>query len=135
MKPLGALSSHIERPRTLKYWLLLIIAAAFEVGWIIGIRSLSTARPVWAVATIASYILSFVFLHYAVRGIPLGVAYAVWTGIGVVGAFAFAATALNERTTPLQLLFAGIVLAGVIGLYATTQHGPSAVNAQSQSTP
>jgi len=109
-----------------KHWLLLLVAAGFEVGWVVGLRGFSLARPGWAAATIASYLLSFVFLALAVRGIPLGVAYAVWTGIGVVGAFAYGAAALNERPAPLQLVFAGIVLAGVIGLYATTPHGPPA---------
>ncbi|MCB9852341.1 MAG: ligand-binding protein SH3 [Phycisphaerales bacterium] len=108
----------------MKFWILLLIAAAFEVGWVIGLRSFSMNRPILATAIFASYVLSFVFLEKAVQGIPLGVAYGVWTGVGVVGAFVFAAAFLKERPTTPQILFASLVLVGVIGLYATTRKAP-----------
>ncbi len=105
----------------MKPWIFLIIAAAFEVGWVIGLRSFSFSRPLLAVAIMASYVLSFVFLEKAVQGIPLGIAYSIWTGIGVVGAFAFAAVFHDEKPTSLQAMFAAIVLIGLVGLYATTR--------------
>lgn len=105
----------------MKFWILLLIAAAFEVGWVIGLRSFTFSRPLLAAVILASYVLSFVFLEKAVQGIPLGVAYAVWTGVGVLGAFAFASMFLKERPTAMQLVFASIVLIGVVGLYATTR--------------
>ena len=82
--------------------------------------------PFWiscllAIAIMASYVLSFVFLEKAVQGIPLGIAYSIWTGIGVVGAFAFAAFFHDEKPTSLQAMFAAIVLIGLVGLYATTR--------------
>lgn len=105
----------------MKPWLFLVIAAVFEVGWVVGLRSFTFSRPLLATAILASYVLSFVFLEKAVQGIPLGIAYAVWTGAGVVGAFAFAATFLNEKPSGAQIAFALIVLVGVVGLYATTK--------------
>ncbi len=105
----------------MKSWIFLIIAAVFEVGWVVGLRSFSVSRPLLAAAIIASYVLSFVFLEKAVQGIPLGIAYSIWTGIGVVGAFVFAAAFQNEKPTSLQAVFATLILIGVVGLYATTR--------------
>lgn len=101
-------------------WLLLFVAACFEVGWVVGLRALSRERPVVSALVLVSYVLSFVFLERAVRGIPLGIAYAVWTGIGVVGGFALAALFYDERPNLPQVLFAALVLIGVVGLYATS---------------
>ncbi len=107
--------------RSMKHWILLLVAAAFEVGWVIGLRSFTFQRPLLASAIFASYVLSFVFLEKAAQGIPLGVAYAVWTGVGVVGAFAFGAAFLREKPSSLQIVFAVVVLIGVVGLYATSR--------------
>ena len=109
----------------MRYWLLLMLAAAFEIGWVIGLKSLSAARPVLALAIVASYLLSFACLTLAVRGLPLGVSYAVWTGIGVAGAFAYGALRLHERPTAPQLIFAAVALTGIIGLFLTTHATPS----------
>ena len=116
-----------------RYWLLLLLAACFEVGWVVGLRAMSKERPVVSALVLVSYVLSFVFLERAVRGIPLGIAYAVWTGIGVVGGFALAAVLYDEKPNLPQVLFAGLVLIGVVGLYATsTNEEPQQVQESEQ---
>ena len=105
----------------MKPWIFLFIAACFEVGWVVGLRWFSFERPVLAVIILAVSCLSVLFLERATHGIPLGVAYAVWTGLGVVGAFTFAVTILKETPSAMQIAFALIIIAGVVGLFAATK--------------
>lgn len=109
-------------------WVWLALAAACEIAWVAGLRSLSTARPVLSGAVLVAYVLSLVFLARAVQTIPLGVGYAVWTGLGVVGGFALGAALHHEHPTPPQAVFAALVLIGVAGLLVTgaSHAGPRA---------
>lgn len=105
----------------MKPWLLLLIAACFEVAWVVGLRWFTFERPLLAALILAVSCLSVLFLERATHNIPLGVAYAVWTGLGVVGAFTFASTILKEKPTAMQVVFALVIVIGVIGLFGSTR--------------
>lgn len=96
-------------------WILLIIAGLFEVVWATAMKqSQGFTRPVASVVTVAAMLVSFGLLARAMRVLPLGTAYMVWTGIGAVGAFLVGAALLGEAVTPLRLLAAGLILAGLV---------------------
>jgi quaternary ammonium compound-resistance protein SugE len=102
-------------------WTLLFIAGLFEIGWVIGLKYTDGfTRPAPSVATVAAMVASFILLAQAVRTLPLGTAYAVWTGIGTVGAVLLAMWLFGEPTTPLRLFFMAMILGGIIGLKAIT---------------
>lgn len=107
----------------MKPWILLFIAACFEIAWVVGLRWFTFERPVLAIAILAVSCLSVLFLERATHHIPLGVAYAVWTGLGVVGAFTFASAVLKEKPTAMQIAFALVIVIGVVGLFAATKKG------------
>jgi quaternary ammonium compound-resistance protein SugE len=96
-------------------WLILILAGALEVVWATALkRSDGFTRLVPAAVTAAAMLASIGLLAVAMRDLPLGTAYAVWTGIGALGAFAVGIVALGEAATPLRLLAAALVLAGIV---------------------
>jgi quaternary ammonium compound-resistance protein SugE len=96
-------------------WLILIIAGALEVVWATALKqSDGFTRLVPAAVTVAAMLASIALLSLAMRVLPLGTAYAVWTGIGAVGAFAVGILALGEAATPLRLVAAALVLAGLV---------------------
>ena len=100
-------------------WLLLIIAAAFEVGWPLGFK-LSGLYPdrFWTYIAISalSMALSGVFLYFAQRSIPVSTAYVIWTGIGAVATLLIGITCFGEPATLGRLFFASLVLIGIVGL-------------------
>lgn len=108
------------------YWLLLLIAAVFEVGWPLGFK-LSSLYPehFWAYITFAivSMLLSGMFLYFAQRGIPVSTAYVVWTGIGAVGTFLLGIFFFGDPATVLRMFFALLILVGIVGL--ETSSNPS----------
>ncbi len=98
-------------------WLWLAIAAAFEVGWAIGLKRAADAPGVaiWA-ATAAAMLASIVFLALAVRDLPIGTAYAVWTGTGAAGVFIAGILLFGEPADMPRLASVGLIVAGVAGL-------------------
>jgi quaternary ammonium compound-resistance protein SugE len=102
-------------------WTLLFVAGLFEIGWVIGLKYTDGfTRLAPSVATVAAMVASFILLAQAVRTLPLGTAYAVWTGIGTVGAVLLAIWLFGEPATPLRLFFMAMILGGIIGLKAIT---------------
>jgi quaternary ammonium compound-resistance protein SugE len=102
-------------------WTLLFLAGLFEIGWAIGLKFTDGfTRLVPSLATITALVASFVLLEQAVRTLPVGTAYAVWTGIGTIGATVLAIWLFGEPANPLRLLFIAMILAGIIGLKAVT---------------
>lgn len=101
------------------YWLLLLIAAVFEVGWPLGFK-LSDLHPehFWAYIgfAIVCMVLSGVFLYFAQKGIPVSTAYIVWTGIGAVGTFLLGIVCFGDSASVLRMFFALLILVGVVGL-------------------
>lgn len=98
-------------------WLFLLIAGLFEVQWAVCLKfSVGFSRPVPAVATIVGMIASFWFLSLALKSLPLGTAYAIWTGIGTVGTLVAGILLFHERAEILQILCVVLILTGIIGL-------------------
>ena len=102
-------------------WILLIAAGLLEIGWAIGLKYTDGfTRFVPTVATVAAMVVSLALLGLAVRSLPVGTAYAVWTGIGTVGTVLLGIVLLGEPAEPLRLAFIALIIAGVIGLKFVT---------------
>ena len=102
-------------------WIYLLIASVFEIGWAIGLKYTRGFTQLWpSVGTVGAMILSFIFLGQAVRTLPIGTAYAVWTGIGAAGTAALGIFLLGEPRSLPRVLCILLILAGVIGLKAAS---------------
>lgn len=98
-------------------WILLVIAGLFEIGWAIGLKFTDGFTRFWpSVATAASMIISVVLLAWAMRTLPVGTAYAVWTGLGAVGTVALGIVLFNEPATLMRLGCVALIAAGILGL-------------------
>ena len=98
-------------------WILLVVAGVFEIGFTTCMKKSDGFRqPAWSAAFVACAVLSFVFLALATRRIPLGTAYAVWTGIGAAGTIALGIALFGESANPMRLALVGIIVAAVVGL-------------------
>ncbi|MEO0467691.1 MAG: multidrug efflux SMR transporter [Pseudomonadota bacterium] len=107
-------------------WVILVLAAGFEVVWASSMKaSEGFTRPIWVVSTVAAAAISFWLLAHAMKSIPLGSAYAVWTGLGAVGAFVVGVIAFKEPLTAGRLASALLVLAGIVGFWLTSSDNPS----------
>ena len=96
-------------------WIILFFAGLLEVVWAYAMKlSDGFSRPVPSVVTVAAMIASFTLLALAMKSLPLGTAYTVWTGIGAVGAFVLGVVMLGESVTPLRLLAAGLIVGGLV---------------------
>jgi len=101
-------------------WLVLVVAGLFEVGWAIGLKYTEGFTRLWPSAlTVAAMVLSVVLLGWAMRTLPVGTAYAVWTGIGVVGTVILGIVLFQEPATVARLACVGLILAGIVGLKVT----------------
>ena len=98
-------------------WIYLAIAGLFEVGWAIGLKYTEGFSRLWpSVATIAAMIVSLAFLGLALKTLPVGTAYAVWTGIGAVGTAALGIYLFGESADFARLGCIGLIVAGLVGL-------------------
>jgi quaternary ammonium compound-resistance protein SugE len=98
-------------------WTLLFLAGLFEVGWAIGLKYTDGfTKPVPSVLTVAAMVASVVLLGLAMKQLPVGTAYAVWTGIGTVGTVILGIVLLGESAAPLRLLCLALIVAGISGL-------------------
>ena len=98
-------------------WVWIWIAAVCEVTWAIGLKmSASFTKPGPSVVTGIAYLASLGFLALGLRTLPVGTAYAVWTGIGAAGAFILGIVFLGEAATLLRIGSAALIVAGIIGL-------------------
>ena len=95
-------------------WIILFIAGLLEVVWAIGLKyTHGFTRLTPSVITITAMIVSIVLLSWAMRSLPVGTAYAVWTGIGAVGAFIVGIVVLNESANPMRIVAAVLIVAGL----------------------
>lgn len=101
-------------------WFILVVAGLFEVVWASSLKR--AHEPLFLGITVVTMGVSVGLLAVAVREIPLGVAYAVWTGIGVVGTVAVSVGIYGQVMNAGQWLFLGLLAAGIVGLKATTPH-------------
>lgn len=104
-------------------WIILLLAGVFEVAWTIGLKySHGFTKLGPSLLTGAALIISFALLGHAVRTLPLGTAYAIWTGIGAVGAIIAGIVLFHEPLTLARSLFALMIVAGMVGLKFTSGH-------------
>lgn len=102
-------------------WLILLIAGLLEVVWAIGLKyTHGFSRLVPSLITLTAMIASVVLLSWAMKSLPVGTAYAIWTGIGAVGAAIAGMVLLGESASPARLLSLGLIIAGIIGLKLST---------------
>ncbi len=104
-------------------WLFLFGAGIFEIAWALGLKYTDGFTRLWpSVGTAASLVVSFVLLGLALRDLPLGTAYAVWTGIGTVGTAVLGIALFGEPSDALRLVCIGLILAGIVGLKLFAPH-------------
>lgn len=102
-------------------WTLLILAGLFEMAWAIGLKYTEGFTRPWPTAgTVVAMVISVALLGLAVRSLPLGTAYAVWTGIGAAGTVILGIALFNEPASAARLACVGLILAGVVGLKLVT---------------
>ena len=102
-------------------WLILTLAGLFEIGWAIGLKYTDGyTRLVPTVWTVGLMVLSVALLGWTLKTLPVGTAYAVWTGIGAVGTAAMGILLLGESTEPMRLASIGLIVAGIVGLKLTS---------------
>ena len=103
-------------------WIVLLLAGVLEIGWAVGLKYTDGFSRLWpSLATIGAMAISLLLLGLAVRTLPIGTAYAVWTGIGTGGTVLLGMALFGEPVTPLRLVFIGMIIAGIIGLKLVTE--------------
>lgn len=98
-------------------WTYLFFAGIFEIGWAIGLKYTDGfTKPMPTILTVASMIVSLGLLGLALKTLPVGTAYAIWTGIGTVGTAMLGIWLLGEPATALRLACIGLIVSGIVGL-------------------
>jgi len=102
-------------------WIGLVLAGLFEVAWAVGLKHTEGFTKLWpSLGTAAAMITSFALLSQALRTLPVGTAYAVWTGIGAVGAATAGILFLGESASPLRVAAILLIVLGIVGLKVAT---------------
>ncbi|HWU19269.1 MAG TPA: quaternary ammonium compound efflux SMR transporter SugE [Devosia sp.] len=98
-------------------WVYLAIAGIFEMGWAIGLKyTEGFTRPLPTILTVGAMIISVILLGIALRDLPVGTGYAVWTGIGTVGTAILGMYLFGDPATAARLASIGLIIAGIVGL-------------------
>ena len=104
-------------------WIIMFVAGVLEIGWAVGLKYTEGFTRFWpSVATVVAMAASMALLGVAVRTLPLGTAYAIWTGIGAAGTLCAGIWLFGEPTTFPRLFCVFLILAGVAGLKLVTPH-------------
>jgi len=104
-------------------WLVLVFAGLLEVVWAVGLKYTEGFSRLWpSVITVSAMILSVILLGWAMRSLPMGTAYAVWVGIGAVGAVACGILLFGEPATVARLLSVTLIIVGIVGLKLASTH-------------
>ncbi|AXN38660.1 quaternary ammonium compound efflux SMR transporter SugE [Peribacillus butanolivorans] len=102
-------------------WLYLVIAGLFEVIWATSLKyTEGFTKLIPSIITIVGMVISFYFLSTAIKTLPMGTAYAIWTGIGAIGAVLVGIIVFNEPKDAMRLVFVGCILIGIVGLKVTS---------------
>lgn len=98
-------------------WLILFVAGLLEVVWAVGLKyTHGFSRLLPSVITVAAMVVSMALLSWAMKSLPVGTAYAVWTGIGAVGAAITGILLLGESASPMRIASLALIVMGIIGL-------------------
>ena len=98
-------------------WAILIIAGLFEIGWAVGLKYTEGFTRLWpSIWTVAAMIVSLYLLAVAIRTLPIGTSYAVWTGVGAAGTALLGIMLFSEPATVGRLASIGLIVAGIVGL-------------------
>ena len=101
----------------MKHWIILLVAAVFEVGWAVGLKYTNGFSRLWpSVVTVTMMAISLYLLALAARALPIGTAYAVWTGLGAVGTATLGMLWFDEPATVGRIVCMVMVVAGIAGL-------------------
>jgi len=101
-------------------WTLLFLAGLFEVAWAVGLKYTDGfTRWVPTTLTVAAMVASIVLLGFAVKHLPLGTAYAVWTGIGTIGTVILGIVLLGDSAAPIRIVCLALIVLGIAGLKLT----------------
>ncbi|EPR11688.1 quaternary ammonium compound efflux SMR transporter SugE [Ruminiclostridium papyrosolvens] len=104
-------------------WIMLVVAGLLETGWAVGLKySHGFTKPIPSILTIAGMIASFFFLSLALKNLPLGTAYAIWTGIGTVGTVVLGIILFKEPIDIIRLICIGFIVVGIVGLKVVSAH-------------
>lgn len=101
-------------------WLFLLLAGICEIGWPIGLKLATQGSRLWCLSSILAMALSGIFLFFAQKTIPMGTAYAIWTGIGAVGAFVVGITWFKDPATIARMVSVTFIIIGMLGLKLST---------------
>lgn len=98
-------------------WAVLVVAGLFEIGWAVGLKYTEGFQRLWPTAwTVSAMVISILLLGLALRTLPLGTAYAIWTGIGTAGTAVLGIILFGESAEPLRLACICLIVAGIVGL-------------------
>lgn len=98
-------------------WVILVLAGLFEIAWAVGLKYTDGfTRLIPSVATLTAMVVSIGLLALAVKTLPLSTAYAIWTGIGAVGAVVLGIVLFHESASPARLACLALIIAGIVGL-------------------
>jgi quaternary ammonium compound-resistance protein SugE len=102
-------------------WAILIAAGLFEVGWAIGLKYTEGFTQLWpTIGTILAIIISLWLLGIAMQSLPVGTAYSIWVGVGVIGTVTFGVVLFDEPVNAARLISVALIITGIIGLKLTT---------------
>ena len=102
-------------------WIYLLFAGIFEIGWTIGLKQMDNHKNiVWTIIFYISIIVSFYFLQLALKTIPIGTAYAIYTSIGAIGTVLIGMIFFNEPANIIRFGFILLIITGIIGLKLTS---------------
>lgn len=98
-------------------WAVLVVAGLFEIGWAVGLKYTEGFQRLWPTAwTVGAMVISIWLLGLSLRTLPLGTAYAIWTGIGTAGTAVLGIILFGESADPLRLAAICLIVAGIVGL-------------------
>lgn len=98
-------------------WIYLVVAGLFEIVWALGLKHTEGWTRLWpSLGTLAAMVVSFWCLSQALKVIPIGTGYAIWTGIGAVGVAPFGILVFGESASPARLACIAMIVGGVVGL-------------------
>lgn len=107
-------------------WFILVVAGIFEIVWALGLKYTDGFTRLWpTIGTAVALIISMALMGVALRTLPLGTAYAVWTGIGAAGTAVLGIILFKEPAGVMRLLCIGLIIAGIVGLKLTSGPAPS----------